>query len=230
MHLKKVFDILQIPFWLEKGTAVGAARHGEFVPWDSDVDLSVFTDDMQRVSKTKQHFKDSDFELYYVNGHYGIRNKETKEHLICLLPHKIIGKTNYWVEYIPPFTYLVNALELHDYDVPDINYIETPLKHFSLPPKVMEFLANITMKFNRQKLISFVISFQNFFHLYKKKYVSPSSHIESFDTLSLYGIDFNVPKSIDSYLTLLFGDWRVPRHKGKVIVEWNGEKLPMRYE
>jgi phosphorylcholine metabolism protein LicD len=228
--LKKVFYLHDITFWLEKGTAVGAARHGEFVPWDSDVDVSIFSRDMMYVSKTKYDFEESDFELYYMNGHYGVRNRETKEHIICILPHKKIKNKNYWIEYIPPLTYFINALELNDYDVPDINYIETTMKHIKLPRKCMELFAKISFRIvKRQTLITLIFKIQSIFHLYKKFFVSPAHHIEKLDTLQLYSVDFNVPSSIDSYLQLLFGDWKIPKHKGQVVTEWDGKALPKRY-
>lgn len=55
-HLKHLLffthEILErhgIPHWLDFGAVLGAARTGEFVPWDSDVDFGVRVGDLDRV-------------------------------------------------------------------------------------------------------------------------------------------------------------------------------------
>lgn len=220
-----------IRYWLEKGTIIGALRHGEFVPWDDDVDLSVDASSMPRISKVKSRLFYTKYELYYVNGHYGIRDKRTKEHLICLLPHEIHKNNNYWIEFIPPFTYLIYALENQFYFTEDDWYLETPLKKASVPKSILRFLNMFASKLHkRQMLIDFLLKFQLFFHLYKRKYTSPAHHIQKLETAPLYGSPYPVPSNPEKYLTLLFGDWKVPKHKGKIITEWEGKKIPMRYE
>ena len=173
----------------------------------------------------------TDYEMYYVNGHYGIRNKKTKEHLICLLPHEIHNEKNYWIEFIPPFTYFIYALENQFYFTKDNWYLETPLKKASVPKKILKFLSLFASKLQRrQTLINLILKFQLFFHLYKRMYTSPAHHIEKLEKATLYETPYPVPSNPEEYLTLLFGDWKIPKHKGKIITKWKGIKLPMRYE
>jgi hypothetical protein len=45
LDLKKVMDNLQIPFWLDGGTLLGAYRENQFMDTDFDVDIGMFGED-----------------------------------------------------------------------------------------------------------------------------------------------------------------------------------------
>ena len=50
--LKKVTKILDdnnIDYWLDWGTLIGAVRHGGWIPWDNDIDISVQKKDWENV-------------------------------------------------------------------------------------------------------------------------------------------------------------------------------------
>ena len=38
---------------------------------------------------------------------------------------------------------------------------------------------------------------------------------------------FNAPKRTEDYLEYRYGNWKIPRHKGILVKEWNGKKVEL---
>ncbi|MBR4842232.1 MAG: LicD family protein [Bacteroidaceae bacterium] len=51
----------EIPYWLDSGTLIGAARHGGFIPWDDDLDVCILRKDRNRLVKAMREELPSPF-------------------------------------------------------------------------------------------------------------------------------------------------------------------------
>ncbi len=60
-ELKRVCDANGINYYLAFGTCLGAVRHKGFIPWDDDVDVLMFYDDVQKLMKVRKQFKSNFF-------------------------------------------------------------------------------------------------------------------------------------------------------------------------
>ena len=49
--IKEILDSNGITFYIHFGTAIGAIRHDGFIPWDDDIDLAVWEEDLDRVNE-----------------------------------------------------------------------------------------------------------------------------------------------------------------------------------
>ncbi|NXP78726.1 FKRP protein, partial [Ramphastos sulfuratus] len=45
-HVTEVLEATGVRYWLEGGSLLGAARHGDIIPWDYDVDLGIYREDV----------------------------------------------------------------------------------------------------------------------------------------------------------------------------------------
>lgn len=77
-----------IPYWLDGGSALGAVRHGGFIPWDDDVDIALLREDYLKLIKILPH---------ELSDKYALQNRET-EPKFHMLYSRIVDK-NSFVDY-----------------------------------------------------------------------------------------------------------------------------------
>lgn len=47
-YVFKVLDKFKVRYWLEGGSLLGAARHGDIIPWDYDVDIGIYRHEINK--------------------------------------------------------------------------------------------------------------------------------------------------------------------------------------
>lgn len=86
----KICEENGLTFWLEGGTMLGAVRHDGFIPWDDDIDINMFVDDMNRlkqiISTSDKYFFRNKYNCYLQCIIPGIQSKDTPESFIDIFP------------------------------------------------------------------------------------------------------------------------------------------------
>lgn len=62
-EIRRVCGVLQIPFFADWGTLLGAVRHQGFIPWDDDMDIGMLRKDYMRFLNEAPQFLNSPFEI-----------------------------------------------------------------------------------------------------------------------------------------------------------------------
>ena len=96
--IREVLDRNGIAYYAFFGTALGAVRHNGFIPWDDDMDLAVWIEDIPRINEALS--KELDPEKYY----YHVPRADDHPHVVLIegdLEKSIRDKTALFIDLFP---------------------------------------------------------------------------------------------------------------------------------
>lgn len=235
--LNKVLDVCDrygLRVWAEGGTLLGAVRHKGYIPWDDDIDLSMFRDDYNKLlAIADKEFKFPFFlqtaysDKEYLRGHAQFRMSGTS----AILPSDIWADFHQGI-FIDIFVYdylpvegerhsVFSALEkkravMHEYvygsafcRMPWI-HINNSLKIFfagGLKPYFRQFESIILNHKNKEtKQVGDVLWTSHNYH----KYMHESEWHENTVYLPFEDIKIPVPVGYEKILTRQYGDYMTP--------------------
>lgn len=208
-----------IQWWLCSGTLLGAARHGGFIPWDDDIDVSMLKKDYRKLLKIMKKLDSKEYfyqciqtDVDHINV-FGKFRKKTGGGLttdprsayfkysgvsIDVFP---IEKSSRFADHMAKFFYM-NMLR------PTIYIKKTWLRHFMI--RLIQIL-NFGLLFPLVRLVG-LINHKNDWHCaYGSGFYDQPFHIEDIfplKTIDFEGCTFPAPNDTDMYLKRLYGDWR----------------------
>lgn len=222
LEMLRLFDNIcrkhEITYWLDYGTLLGALRHGGFVPWDDDMDISMLREDYERfVEIFPKEIEKNDF---------------LKENLIVsklTTPHENFPEDCNVLDILNGGTFILffqcafKKPYVH-FDVFPKDYIEdeglTEQRNEMQTKLQVEFRENIAngtwtfdeglkiqnskMHFTKEKTAQIsdaIDGLHNNIHnrIYKSDYIFPLKKI------SFEGYEFSCPNDIEEYLPLIYG-------------------------
>lgn len=222
--IKNFCDNNSLSFFLVAGTALGAVRHGGFIPWDDDLDIGMVYDDYLKFLKIFNDDKyyletglTDDFPLPYAKVKLKgttLLEKETKNRnmhsygiFIDIFPITDISNNCIVArfQYIASKFYIARCLARYGYQTDSkLKKIVMGVSKVFVNGFVEKYMYKFIMKKRKNaKRCTLIWSQGNFSQLvYLKEKIFPYSEIK-FETLN----DINIPFDVDYYLKCCFGDY-----------------------
>lgn len=223
-NLKTVFDQHGIEFWLDSGTLLGATRDGKIIPWDSDIDLGCWEENLPFVAEACVLLRKSgvttafhknyvvlsvrdcvvNLSLYKRRNGMAIKPWGPKKYLMGRLVAMLYEKV-FWGAFSPQFgkIRIMSACSTKNF----LQILHARLNAY-LPKCVVERIVH-----GRQSMI--VDSY----------FCIPAEHFDELASLDFYGMSFKVPSDTKGYLEFRYGkhwmetvqDWQTERDDGALI-------------
>lgn len=232
--LKAVDEICRrnnIPYFLESGTLLGAVRHGGFIPWDDDVDISVMLSDYERLRKVLQEqlpdnmvFQDDRTDPNYPMLIAKVRDKRSsfEEDYTSNLKYKGIYIDIFPMEKIPCWKWKQFLDYIYGHSVRALhNYYDRADK---IRSAIVYPFAKVLVILTR--MINHLIPTNNYSFQYgRRTYVQYNlKDIFPLKEMSFEGYSFLVPNNPDALLKTCYGNYmEIPPKEKRMIHTTNIE-------
>ncbi|MEM2143948.1 MAG: LicD family protein [Candidatus Jordarchaeaceae archaeon] len=227
--VKEVFDRFGIKFWLDGGTLLGAIREGKIIDWDNDIDLGMWSCDLNKLFLAICEIRRK-FELRL--GSPLFPNKQWVK--LSLYPFDFDIDIWLWQAKDDKIFCLYNRFKGSRLPINSILYILSIARHYLfcdftlfVPMKPIKFIAEIfqhSLPLLPLRLKTFLLRLLQPLKLGYTNWIliNPKSHFEKLETTKFYGMEFYIPCDVEGYLKYHYGDnWRVPQKKW----EWTEDDL-----
>ena len=221
-EIKNILDDGDIEYWLDHGALLGAVRDGKFIRWDNDIDLGILSTEVSKVVEKIPEIEREGFRVFVEDRRIAIRKNSTS---IDFYIHKIDGDKAWRMWYvpgIPPESKIKRRIDWY------IISLAERIKHRdSYHGKNINerIIFTIIPKFAEGAVRRFLLKLWELLFGKPIRAVVPKFYYEDMDSITLYGMRFNVPSPVEDYLLFRYGKgWRKPDPDWNILNDGAFEK------
>lgn len=250
----RVCNELNVKYFLDSGTLLGCIRHGGFIPWDDDIDISmpredyeIFLKEGQKLLKDKYFLQTYKTDPEYTMGFAKIRNSETTfiessvknlkiNHgvYIDIFPLDGYNDKNKIRNFLNKKAFVLYNLQInkkYDFKITHKNTIKGKLvlilSNLLYGRKSVPSLLEKKEKIAKEYSINDTGKIYCFFYNTTTDLKMDSSIFEEGITKKFENIDVIVPKKYDEYLKIMYGDYMTLPPKEKRIAHHYNEVIDL---
>lgn len=208
-----------INWWICSGTLLGAARHGGFIPWDDDIDVSMLKKDYRKLRKILQNM-DSDEYFFqciqtdpdHINPFGVFRRKKgevsSTDPRAVYFKYKGVGIDVFYIEKCSRF-----SSHLSKFFYRNILHETQKIKNATLRHTLIRVgqAINFGLLFPIVRLVGLINPKNKYHYPHGSGFYEEPFYIKNIfplTTIEFEGVTFPAPGDTDAHLTAMYGDWR----------------------
>lgn len=216
----KVLNDLNIEYWLDCGTLLGAIRDNQLISWDNDIDLGCWktTNDYEIKQELKSKFEELGYEVFLTDHYLNIHLKDHSDLNMDLnfytveIDHAVTPSSSLYPYLNDSWSKLTNHMIKSVYN--GKYYLKRYSRAVRLLFKLVLWLHNVLFSLFPSKLKS---KYLNALIKLRKKTsnhkaeVVPKIYFEEIKFIQTLDGEYPIPEEADSYLHYRYGEnWRTP--------------------
>jgi len=215
-YIIEILDSAGVKWWIDHGTLLGIVREARLLPWDDDIDISIFKSDLERA------FNALEKNRYKLSSHIikTGRNVKVLSYAKIAKPVDICAYERYGDYYCKRLIEFPRDINLHAGSLRRAAWRRCRAVEVWLR-KLERNLQYETGFFSHFRQLLAVCCLNRVTRLREKAGIVHCSMVPvdffiNFDTLSWRGFHLTVPSNPESYLCFRYGDsWHTPQAKWK---------------
>ena len=223
-EIHEIFGRHSLVVWLDCGTLLGAVRDGKFIPWDNDIDLGIWIDDLDAIDKKElwRNLNRCEFNIYLLADKLILERKGVPINISLYFKdgdrarRAIYPLDTHLLSTAARVLWWVSHARRQTSDV----LLRWPRSIGSFTKRLLVTGYEILPGPFTERIQPMICSLCKTAGCVDIDWNVPLHYFTTFEQMDFFGDQWSVPMDYKKYLEFRFGlDWRVPRKNFSTVLE-----------